>query len=248
MKRALRRFAIALLSVPTLLSAQPSRSIDTAGAFLPPTYDSASLASALTHSAAALDSGNVMVAFVTLLIDSTGKAIDVTPRDREDRFGIAASDDIRRIGGFQAGRLDGAPVNTMLALRIRHAPGAHGGIAIDITGVEHGEGVDIALTDLIYPESPPGATTSALPGFENSTSSIRYPEEAEENGIEGMVFVKARIDEKGRVQGVLILKHVHPLLDAEAVRVVSEMRFVPAEREGTPIKSSLKIPIAFKLD
>lgn len=48
-----------------------------------------------------------------------------------------------------------------------------------------------------------------------------YPEEALSKGIQGRVILQFTINGKGQMENVKILRKCHPLLDAEAVRVVS---------------------------
>ena len=50
---------------------------------------------------------------------------------------------------------------------------------------------------------------------------MKYPKEAVKNGIQGRVLVDFVIDEKGKVRDVKVLKGVDPLLDEEAVRIIS---------------------------
>ena len=50
---------------------------------------------------------------------------------------------------------------------------------------------------------------------------LRYPPEAVMNGIQGTVQVNFIIDKDGKVRDVRVAKSVDPLLDEEAVRVVS---------------------------
>ena len=57
------------------------------------------------------------------------------------------------------------------------------------------------------------------------------------------------LDEKGYISNIKVLKSVHPLLDAEAVRVISIMpRWIPAKQNGEPVKTHYTLPITFRLD
>ena len=59
----------------------------------------------------------------------------------------------------------------------------------------------------------------------------RYPEIAQEAGIEGVVVVQAFIDEKGRVKETLILKGVpNTGLDEAAMEAIRKTRFRPAKQ------------------
>jgi TonB family protein len=78
--------------------------------------------------------------------------------------------------------------------------------------------------------------------------NVKYPKECIENEIEGRVFVKFVIDLKGNIINSEIIRSVHPLLDAEALRVVNSMPlWKPAMMEGKPVKIEFNLPISFKL-
>jgi periplasmic protein TonB len=76
-----------------------------------------------------------------------------------------------------------------------------------------------------------------------------YPEEAVKQGIEGRVFVKFIVDRTGNVKNVEVAKHVHPLLDAEAVRIVSSSpRWTPGTCRGPGQDVQFVFPVLFELN
>ena len=78
---------------------------------------------------------------------------------------------------------------------------------------------------------------------------LRYPEKAVEEGIQGRVLVNFVLDEKGRVTDVKVVRGVHELLDAEAVRVVSASpAWRPARLRGKKVKCEISVYIDFKLE
>jgi len=78
--------------------------------------------------------------------------------------------------------------------------------------------------------------------------NVKYPKECIENEIEGRVFVKFVINQQGKITESQIIRSVHPLLDAEALRVVDSMPlWKPAMMEGKPVKIEFNLPISFKL-
>ena len=80
------------------------------------------------------------------------------------------------------------------------------------------------------------------------SDNIKYPEEAQEAGIEGRVFTRFVINEDGSVSDVEILRGVHPLLDAEAIRVVKTMpKWTPARQDGKTVKVKYALPLVFRL-
>lgn len=79
-------------------------------------------------------------------------------------------------------------------------------------------------------------------------TSISYPETAEADGLEGKVFVQFVIDAQGKVTQVEVVKGVRDDLDAEAVRVVSEMPdWTPGKQDGKAVNVQMVLPIAYKL-
>jgi TonB family protein len=79
--------------------------------------------------------------------------------------------------------------------------------------------------------------------------NIRYPNEARKNNISGRVVVKFVIDTEGNVTDQTVLTSVHPLLDAEALRVVGSMpKWTPGEMHNRPVKVYFTLPITFALE
>ena len=76
----------------------------------------------------------------------------------------------------------------------------------------------------------------------------RYPEIAQEAGIEGVVVVQAFIDEKGRVKETLILKGVpNTGLDEAAMEAIRKTRFRPAKHSERAVGVWISIPVNFRL-
>ena len=75
-----------------------------------------------------------------------------------------------------------------------------------------------------------------------------YPQEAIAKGIEGRVIVKFTIEEDGTVTNGKILRGVDPLLDNEALRLVSIMpKWSPRRFAGKDIRTMYNLPVLFKL-
>jgi len=86
-------------------------------------------------------------------------------------------------------------------------------------------------------------------GLRNYISeNISYPREARSWGIQGKVFVNFVINTEGRVERVKIVRGVHPLLDEEAMRVVSRMPgWKPGMQKGKAVNVSYTVPITFSM-
>ncbi|MCQ2227607.1 MAG: energy transducer TonB [Bacteroidales bacterium] len=78
--------------------------------------------------------------------------------------------------------------------------------------------------------------------------SVKYPVIAQENGIQGRVFVSFVVNQKGEVTNVRVARPFDPNLDKEAVRVVQSMpKWTPGMQRGKAVKVSYTVPINFVL-
>ena len=79
-------------------------------------------------------------------------------------------------------------------------------------------------------------------------SSIKYPVIAQENGIQGRVYIQFVINSKGEVTNATVLRGVDPSLDREALRVVEAMpKWKPGRQRNRPVRVSYTVPINFVL-
>ncbi len=77
---------------------------------------------------------------------------------------------------------------------------------------------------------------------------LKYPKAAVEQGIQGTVQVSFVIDRNGAVRDVQVVRSVHPLLDDEAVKVISASpKWRPARVRGEKVSSSMTIGVEFRL-
>jgi len=79
-------------------------------------------------------------------------------------------------------------------------------------------------------------------------SSVRYPAEAHQKGIQGKVFVSFVVGKDGVVKNVTIARGADPLLDAEAIRVVTRFpQWTPGLEKGKKVAVQYTVPINFVL-
>ena len=79
-------------------------------------------------------------------------------------------------------------------------------------------------------------------------NNIKYPAEAQKKKIEGRVIVTFVVNKKGRIIDPTVVRSAHPLLDAEALRVVKRMpKWTPGRMNGEPVNVKYRLPITFKL-
>ena len=92
----------------------------------------------------------------------------------------------------------------------------------------------------------PGGTMAMLSFL---GQNIKYPQEAKDNNIQGRVLVTFTVQPDGKVTDAHVENPVNPLLDAEAIRVVSLMpAFNPAlKADGTPVSVTTAVPVNFRL-
>ena len=76
----------------------------------------------------------------------------------------------------------------------------------------------------------------------------KYPEIAQEAGIEGTVVVQVFVDEKGRVKETIILKGIpNTGLDEAAADAIRIVRFKPAKQRERAVGVWISIPVNFRL-
>ena len=96
----------------------------------------------------------------------------------------------------------------------------------------------------IMPQFPGGE--KAL--MEYLSNTIKYPEVAIKNNIQGRVTVRFVVSEAGKVIDINVLKGISPECDAEAVRVVEAMpTWTPGKDKGKIVPVYYTLPISFRL-
>ena len=84
--------------------------------------------------------------------------------------------------------------------------------------------------------------------FEYLSKAVRYPADAEKNGIQGRVFCSFVIETDGSTSNIKVTKSVDPSLDKEAIRVISHMpKWIPGKTNGTPVRVRFSTPVTFRL-
>lgn len=79
-------------------------------------------------------------------------------------------------------------------------------------------------------------------------NAINYPVIAQENGIQGKVYVTFVVNKDGSVTDARIARGVDPSLDKEALRVINSLpKWKPGKQRGKPVRVSYTVPINFVL-
>ncbi len=80
------------------------------------------------------------------------------------------------------------------------------------------------------------------------SNNVKYPVIAQENGIQGKVYISFVIDENGNINDVILVRGVDKSLDNEAIRVISSMpKWKPGKQRGESVKVRFNVPITFEL-
>lgn len=77
--------------------------------------------------------------------------------------------------------------------------------------------------------------------------NFRYPEIAQEMGIQGRVYVSFIIDKDGSITGVR-MRGPDKNLEKEAARIIGKLpKMTPGKQRGRPVRVPFSIPITFRL-
>ena len=78
--------------------------------------------------------------------------------------------------------------------------------------------------------------------------NIRYPEALAETCVQGRVICTFVVEKDGSISDAKVVKSLDPLLDAEAVRVLSSMpKWIPGKQNGVAVRTKYTVPVAFRL-
>lgn len=84
-------------------------------------------------------------------------------------------------------------------------------------------------------------------GLEALQRQVRYPERALRANIQGRVFVQFIVNERGEVENPVVVRGIGGGADEEAIRVVSQARFVPGMQRGRPVRVQYNLPVVFMI-
>ena len=106
-------------------------------------------------------------------------------------------------------------------------------------------------------EDPPFTTVEQMPTFQGGDlitfnrwvmSQIRYPEIAQQNGIQGRVLVKFIVEIDGSLSNIKVIQSPDTSLTAEAVRVISNSpKWEPGRQRNHPVRVMFTMPVNFRL-
>lgn len=105
---------------------------------------------------------------------------------------------------------------------------------------------DVVFTDIeaIVPATYPGGEEARQKFFR---ANLVYPEEAKKAKIEGSVMVHFIIETDSSVSNIKVVKDIGYGCGEEAARLVSLMKWKPAEQQGKLVRMKVGMPIKFRL-
>jgi len=116
---------------------------------------------------------------------------------------------------------------------------------------------DLTTADPIVPVEPePYVIVQEMPSFPGGkeelmryiSENVVYPRDAVENRIQGTVYLRFVVSKTGDVTRVEVTRGASPLLDNEALRVISGMpKWKPGKQDGNPVPVWFAVPVVFVL-
>ena len=80
------------------------------------------------------------------------------------------------------------------------------------------------------------------------SENLKYPETAQEKGVEGVVIIELLVTTDGSVENVSVVRGNGGGCDKEAAGVIkNSTNWTPGEKDGKPVNTIMKLPIKFAL-
>ena len=107
----------------------------------------------------------------------------------------------------------------------------------------------IAETDILdYAEHHPSFPGGQQALLEFLRQNVNYPEQARKDSIEGRVVLSFVVETDGSITEPKVVRSLHPLLDAEALRVIKLMpKWEPGYQGDSLVRVKYSLPVTFKM-
>ncbi len=103
--------------------------------------------------------------------------------------------------------------------------------------------------EIIFCEMKPQFPGGDMAMYKWIRDNIIYPAAAREEGVSGKVIVSFIVEKDGSISDPKVVRRKHPLLDAEALRLVKNMpKWTPGKMNGNTVRLQYYLPVTFKLD
>ena len=196
--------------------------------------------------------GRVSAIFI---IDVEGNVVDIKMRGPHELLEKETERILAKLPQMKPGKHEGEIVNVPFSIPITFKLD-DGDQAINKEIQKFGDRGDGWIPFTAIDEAPvfPGcedATDKRACFLENVQNHVRkhfrYPEEAQEQGIQGRVAIMFGINAEGDIVDIKS-KGPSPILEAEAQRIITRLpKMKPAKQDGKPADVIFSIPITFRL-
>lgn len=107
---------------------------------------------------------------------------------------------------------------------------------------------DTRVYDFVSLESQPSFPGGMEKFYEYLRKTVKYPAMAQENNVQGKVFLSFVVEKDGRLTDIKVDRKLGSGTDEEAVRVLkASPKWVPGIQNGKPVRVKYNIPISFTL-
>jgi protein TonB len=96
----------------------------------------------------------------------------------------------------------------------------------------------VNVFDVSELDKPPTLVASVSPN---------YPNDLRKKRVEGSVTLVFLLDETGRIEDARVENSSHPGFEQPALDALRKWRFKPGTKEGTPVKTHMRLPMNFKI-
>lgn len=103
--------------------------------------------------------------------------------------------------------------------------------------------------DYVTLTTPPSFPGGMANFYTFLAKSVKYPEQAFKNNVEGKVFLSYIVEKDGQLTDIKVVRAIGSGLDEEAVRVLkSSPKWVPGYNGKNPVRVKYNLPISFTLN
>ncbi|MCX2485132.1 energy transducer TonB [Pedobacter sp. MR2016-24] len=107
---------------------------------------------------------------------------------------------------------------------------------------------DTKVYDFVSIETQPGFPGGMDKFYAYLQKTVRYPPMAQENNIQGKVFMSFVVEKDGRLTDIKVERKLGGGTDEEAIRVLkASPKWTPGIQNGKPVRVKYNIPISFTL-
>ena len=134
------------------------------------------------------------------------------------------------------------------AVRVWGEKGKNGVIIIETKNAESAETEEETFQVFLVVEEMPEFPGGMAECMNFLGKNLKYPAEAQKNGIQGRVLVTFIITDEGDIKDPVVVGGVDPLLDAEALRLIKMMpKWKPGKQRGKAVNVKFTLPVEFRL-